>query len=58
MMDMGTSNSDPNAPILPRWAIIGGVALLALTAAAAPFYGQVVGGLLWAGQTLKAICGW
>ncbi len=43
---------------LPTWAWIGGGGLLLLTALAAPFYGQAMGALMWAGATIRALCGW
>jgi len=54
---------DPNAdhdspPFLPGWAIWGGAGLLLVTAVAAPFYRQVMGGLIWAGETIRSLCGW
>lgn len=58
MTDSSTGGPPPAKPGLPRWGVVGGVLLLAVTAAAAPFYGQVMGGLIWAGETLKALCGW
>jgi hypothetical protein len=43
---------------LPRWAFVGGGLLLLLTAVAAPFYGDALAGLMWAGESIKALCGW
>lgn len=49
-------SDDPQA--VPAWGIVGGGLLLALTALAAPFYTEVMGGLIWAGETIRALCGW
>lgn len=48
----------PPQGAIPVWIIVGGGVLLATTALAAPFYADVMGGLIWAGETLKALCGW
>ena len=53
----GQKRSDePQA--VPAWGLVGGGLLLALTALAAPFYTEVMGGLMWAGETIRALCGW
>ena len=44
-------------PLVPKWGLIGGLAVLVVTAVAAPFYGQVLGGMMWAGEVLKSLCG-
>lgn len=45
-------------PTVPVWGVVGGATLLGLTAIAAPFYADVMAGLLWAGEALRALCGW
>lgn len=57
-MDQNDVKPPDEAPLLPGWAIWGGVSLLLLTAVAAPFYNQVLAGMIWAGETIKTICGW
>lgn len=57
MRQPGPERKD-DRPTVPLWGVVGGGALLAVTALAAPFYAQVMGGLIWAGETLKALCGW
>jgi hypothetical protein len=58
MVDQSEPDAESDGPAIPVWGIVGGGSLLLITAIAAPFYNQVMGGLLWAGETLKALCGW
>jgi hypothetical protein len=37
---------------------VGGGLLLLVTALAAPFYVNAMAGLNWAGESIKALCGW
>ena len=58
-MDLDNLNAGSEAPpLLPGWAIWGGLGVLLATAVAAPFYQHVMGGLIWAGETIQALCGW
>lgn len=58
MRDEATERPGDDGPRLPLWWAVGGGALLLATAAAAPFYTQVMAGAIWAGQTIRALCGW
>ncbi|MDC0361329.1 hypothetical protein OAN80_06190 [Alphaproteobacteria bacterium] len=52
-------DSDKDGPEpMPRWAYVSGGLLLLVTALAAPFYGSAMAGLMWAGESIKALCGW
>ena len=47
-----------DAALVPAWAIVGAVALILVTAIAAPFYTQVMAGAMWAGELIRTLCGW
>jgi len=51
-------SDNPRPEPLPRWAYVGGGLLLLVTALAAPFYVNAMAGLNWAGESIKALCGW
>jgi len=58
---MRDNHSDPDKDgpePMPRWAYVSGGLLLLVTALAAPFYGNAMAGLMWAGESIKALCGW
>lgn len=58
MAKRSSRKSDDRPPAVPLWALAAGGVLLLMTAVAAPFYSQAMSGLIWAGQTIKALCGW
>lgn len=49
---------EKSEPLVPLWGWVGGGALLLLTALAAPFYAHAVGGIMWAADAVRALCGW
>lgn len=58
MQDHQSKSDDSGTETLPRWAYVSGGLLLLITALAAPFYGNAMAGLMWAGESIKALCGW